>query len=164
MPPHEEDYRNGFTGGQLFIKDENGQYTPFTGIQDCTATIAAELDEDGQEWAYDGIDWAADNSLTFTLRQTKQQFRRTTKWLKRIGNHARRIKRHEKRLQERARRSVLKRQDWFVLRDKDGGQVCIDWHKQRDELGRFFVRYKRKRVRQVHEDYLLRKDRSVIGP
>ena len=151
MPPHEEDYRNGFTGGQLLIKDENGQYTPFTGIQDCTATISAELDEDGQEWAYDGIDWAVGNDLTFTLRQTKQQFRRMTKWLRRIGNRARRIKRHEKRLQERARRSVLKRQDWFVLRDKDGGQVCIDWHKRPDEPGRLFVRYKRKRVRATEE-------------
>lgn len=147
MPPHEEDYRDGFAGGRLFIKDENGQCTPFTGIQDCTATIAAELDEDGQEWTYEGIDWAACNDLTFTLRQTKQQARSMTKWLRRIGNHARRIKRHEKRLKERARRSVLKKQDWFVLRDKDGGQVCIDWHKRPDEPGRFFVRYKRKRVK-----------------
>ena len=160
MPPFAE----GFMSGQLFIKDEKGQMVPFAGIQDCTATIAAEPDEDGQEWAYEGIDLAAGNNLTFTLRQTKQQFRRTTKWLRRIGNHARRIKRHEKRLQERARRSVLKRQDWFVLRDKDGGQVCIDWHKRLDEPGRFFVRYKRKRVRQVHEAYLLRKDGSIIGP
>lgn len=149
--------------GQLFIKDENGQYTPFMGIQDCTAAIAAELDEDGQEWAYEGIDWVAGNSLKFTLRQTKQQFRRMKKQLRRIGNHARRIKRHEKRLQERARRSVLKQQDWFVLRDKDGGQVCIDWHKRPDEPGRLFVRYKRKRVSKVHEAYLLRKDGSMIG-
>ena len=151
MPPHEEDYRDGFAGGQLFIKDENGQYTPFPGIQDCTATIAAELDEDGQEWTYEGIDWAAGNDLTFTLRQTKQQARRMTKWLRRIGNHARRIKRHEKRLMERARRSVLKQKDWFVLRDKDGGQVCVDWHKQLNEPGRFFIRYKRKRVRTDEE-------------
>lgn len=56
--------------GQLFIKDENGQYAPFAGIQGCTATIAAEPDEDGQEWTYEGIDWAAGNDLTFTLRQT----------------------------------------------------------------------------------------------
>lgn len=103
------------------------------------------------EWAYEGIDWAAGNDLTFTLRQTKRQARRTTKRLRRIGNRARRIKRHEKRLKERARRSVLKRQDWFVLRDKDGGQVCIDWHKRLDEAGRFFVRYKRKRVRATEE-------------
>lgn len=150
--------------GQLFINDENGQYMSFTGIQDCTATIAAELDENGQEWAYEGIDLAAGDDLTFTRRQTKQQFRRTTKWLRRIRNKARRIKRHEKRLQERARRSVLKQQDWFVLRDKDGGQACIDWHKRMDEPGWFFVRYKRKRVRQVHEAYLLRKDGSAIGP
>lgn len=147
MPPHEQEFLNG----QLFIKDENGQYTPFMGIQDCTATIATELDEDGQEWAYEGIDWAAGNDLTFTLRQTKQQARRTTKWLRRIGNHARRIKRHEKRLKERTRRSVLKKQDWFVLRDKDGGQVCIDWHKRLNESGRFFVRYKRRRVRTEEE-------------
>lgn len=133
--------------GQLFIKDENGQYTPFTGIQDCTATIAAELDEDGREWSYEGIDWAAGNNLTFTLRQTKQQARKTTKWLRRIGNHARRIKRHEKRLEERARRSVLKKQEWFVLRDKNGGQFCVDWHKRPREAGRFFIRYKRKRVK-----------------
>lgn len=147
MPPHEQEFLNG----QLFIKDENGTYTPFMGIQDCTATIAAELDESGQEWAYEGIDWSAGNDLTFTLRQTKQQARRTIKWLRRIGSHARRIKRHEKRLKERARRSVLKKQDWFVLRDKDGGQVCIDWHKRPDEPGRFFVRYKRKRVRTDEE-------------
>lgn len=151
MPPHEEDHRNGFIGGQLFIKDGNGQYTPFMGIQDCTATIAAELDEDGQEWSYEGIDWAAGNDLTFTLRQTKQQARRTTKWLRRIGNHARRIKRHEKRLKERARRSIMKQKDWFVLRDKDGGQVCVDWHKRLNEPGRFFVRYKRKRARTDEE-------------
>lgn len=142
MPPHED----GFTGGQLYIKSHDGQYAPFMGIQDCTSTIAADLDEDGDEWPYEGIDWAAGNSLTFTLRQTKQQTRRTTKWLRRIGNHARRIKRHEKRLKERARRSALKQQDWFVLRDKDGGQFCIDLHKRPDEEGRFFVRYKRKRV------------------
>ena len=104
MPPHEEE----FMSGRLFIKGENGQYTPFPGIQDCTAAIAAELDEDGREWAYEGIDWAAGSDLAFTLRQTKQQARRTTKWLRWIGNHARRIKRHEKRLKERARRSVLK--------------------------------------------------------
>lgn len=143
MPPHEQEFLNG----QLFVKDENGRYAPFAGIQDCTATIAAELDESGQEWAYEGIDWAAGNDLTFTLRQTKQQAKRTTKWLRRIGNHARRIKRHEKRLQERARRSVLKKQEWFVLRDKDGGQFCIDWHKRPREAGRFFIRYKRKRVK-----------------
>lgn len=137
--------------GQLFIKDENGQYTPFTGIQDCTATIAAELDEDGQEWSYEGIDWAAGNDLTFTLRQTKQQARRMKKLLRWFGNHALRIKRHEKRLQERARRSVLKQRDWFVLRDKDGGQVCVDWHKRPYEPGRIFVRYKRKRVRATEE-------------
>lgn len=137
--------------GQLLIKDEDGQYTPFPGIQDFTAAIAAELDEDGQEWTYECIDWAAGNDLTFTLRQTKQQVRRTTKWLRRIGNHARRIKRHEKRLKERARRSVLKKRDWLVLRDKDGGQVCIDWHRRPDEQGRFFVRYKRKRVRATEE-------------
>ena len=142
MPPFE----NGFMGGQLYIV-KDGEMAPFTGIQDCTATIAAELDEDGQEWSYEGIDWAAGNSLTFTLRQTKQQARRMKKWLRRIGNHARRIKRHEKRLKERARRSILKQQDWFVLRDKDGGQVCIDWHKRPDEAGRFFIRYKRKRVK-----------------
>ena len=144
MPTHEEEF---IKSGQLFIKDENGQYTPFMGIQDCTATIAAELDEDGQEWSYEDIDWVAGNSLTFTLRQTKQQARKTTKWLRRIENHARRIKRHEKRLKERARRSVLKKQNWFVVRDKDGGQVCIDWHKQPNEPGRFFVRYKRKRIK-----------------
>lgn len=143
MPPHEEELMSG----QLFIKDKNEQYTPFMGIQDRTATIAAEPDEDGQEWSYEGIAWAAGNDLTFTLRQTKQQARRTTKWLRRIGNHARRIKRHEKRLKERVRRSVLKQQDWFVLRDKDGGQLCIDWHKRLDEPRRFFVRYKRKRVK-----------------
>lgn len=133
--------------GQLFIKDENGQHTPFPGIQDCTATIAAELDDDGQEWTPEGIDWMEGNDLTFTLRQTKQHARRMTKWRRRIGNRARRIKRHEKRLKERARRSVLKRRDWFVLRDKDGGQVCVDWHKRPDEPGRFFIRYKRKRVK-----------------
>lgn len=71
-----------------------------------------------------------------------------TKRLIRIRNHARRIKRHEKRLKERARRSVLKRQDWFVVRDKDGGQFCIDWHKRMNEPGRFFLRYKRKRVKE----------------
>lgn len=133
--------------GQLFIKDENGRYTPFMGIQDCTNTIAAELDEDGQEWSYEGIDWAEGNDLTLTLRQTKQQARKTTKWLRRIGNHARRIKRHEKRLKERARRSIMKQQDWFVLRDKDGGQVCIDWHKRPRKQGWIFVRYKRKRIK-----------------
>ena len=75
MPTHEEELMSG----QLFIKDENGQHTQFTGIQDCTATIDSELDEDGQEWTYEGIDWVAGNDLTFTLRQTKQQARRTTK-------------------------------------------------------------------------------------
>ncbi len=140
MPPHEDE----FMSGQLFIKDENGQYTPFTGI--CTATIATEPDEDGQEWTYEGMDWAEGNSFTFTLRQTKQQTRKTTKWLRRIRNHARRIKRHEKRLKERARRSVLKQKEWFVLRDKDGGQFCVDWHKRPHEAGHFFIRHKRKRV------------------
>lgn len=42
MPPHEEESMSW----QLFIKDENGQYTPYPGIQDCANTIAAELDEE----------------------------------------------------------------------------------------------------------------------
>lgn len=146
MPPHEEDYRNGFIGGQLFIKDENGQYTPFPGIQDCTNTIAAELDEDGQEWSNEGVDWANGSDFTVTCYMNKHDSRRFWKVMRRLDNKGRRIRRHEKRLKERARRSVLKQRDWFVLRDKDGGQVCIDWHKRRNEPGRFFVRYKRKRV------------------
>ena len=52
--------------GQLFIKDENGQYTPFSGIQDCTATIAAELDEDGQEWEYPPMARLDDGESTMT--------------------------------------------------------------------------------------------------
>lgn len=160
MPPHDEE----FMSGQLFIKGENGQYTPFTGIQDCTATIAAELDEDGQECAYEGIDWANGSDFTVMCYMNKHDSRRFWKVMRRLDNKGRRISRHEKRLKERARRSVLKQRDWFVLRDKDGGQFCIDLHKRLDEPGRFFLRYKRRRVRQVHEAYLLRKDGSIIGP
>lgn len=150
--------------GQLFIKDEDGQYTPFTGIQDCSWVISDDVIPDETEVRYANFLWQDRDGFTIALRQSKRQCRKTLKRLRRIGNHARRIKRHERRLQERARQSVLKQQDWFVLRDKDGGQVCIDWHKRLNEPGRFFVRYKRKRVRQAHEAYLLRKDGSVIGP
>lgn len=150
--------------GQLFIKDENGQYTPFMGIQDCTATIAAEPDEDGQEWEYTPIARLDDGEITMTCYMNKHDSRRFWKVMRRLDNKGRRIRRHEIRLKERARRSVLKQKHWFVLRDKDGGQVCIDWHKRPREQGWIFVRYKRKRVRQVRAAYLLRKDGSVIGP
>lgn len=133
--------------GRLFIKDENGQYTPFPGIQDCTGFVADNVMPDEMEAKYANFLWRDRDGFTITIRQTKQQSRKTMKWIRRVRNHHKRIHRHEKRLKERARRSVLKQKDWFVLRDKDGGQVCIDWHKRPREAGRFFIRYKRKRVK-----------------
>ena len=142
MPPHEDE----FTGGQLYIKSHDGQYTSFMDIQDCTSTIAADLDNDKQEWKNTDVSLPYNDEFTVTCYMNKHDSRRFWKVMRRLNNKGTRIRHHEIRMKDRARRSVLKKQDWFVLRDKDGGQVCIDWHKRPDEEGRFFIRYKRKRV------------------
>ena len=138
-----EDWMNGFGGGQLFFKSDDGEYVPFNGLT--TAEIAEPIEVDAPEFemtrSVQGV-----MECVLKCRIKPGNYRKLMRQIRKTLNHKKRIKRHEIRLKERVRRARLKGKKWIVLRDKDGGQICINIWSHSCEKGWLMIRQNRKVV------------------
>lgn len=131
-------------------KDENGNLVPGE-IQH----VDIETESAETEPAYtDRADFdSVEDYVSFTMKNRKEMrqllkiIREAEAQKRKAEKKEKRLARHGRRLKEKIRRARLKGREWAVLRDKDGGQVCLDLRKRMGESGWMFIRKNRRRVR-----------------
>ncbi len=137
-----EEYGYDSSGRIVYIKSDDGEFVPFSGIQSVSLEDASVRDGGYASENFMGMTDVTESVLQLKLedRSARKIQKHVARWVK----HANRIHRHERRLKERIRRARLKGKPWVCLRDKDGGQICMSTSKHMGEHGWLTIRKNRK--------------------